>query len=615
MAEAPGAIGRRYLPFLAVAAVQLLLVVIAPSKGQTVAAPAGDVTASGSVAAGAGTSSSPSQGQAAGTGANPSSAGATANGGSSGSGGTGSATSSQGSSGASSSGGGSTGLIPASGDRSDCTATGKQIGPPGYTGMPPCVPVWHGGDNGGNTMTGVTSTSINFILYRSQSNAQVNAILATQGLAASQEQNCETYDAFTKVANKYYSLYGRKLVPLDGPGANQGSSAQKQCRYPYFQSQCSLTPPDPACATAEAKVVAAMHPAFVLAPVADTAFYTTLTNLRVIVVGGGAEPEAYYDGAAPYWYGILMDGTRQAHFDADFWCRSLNNQPAIFAGNDVKAGRHWAANGATPTRKLAILFPETNGDESNKLNVDLMKSLVTGGECNSPGGVIEFPYASDITTATQQSGTIVQGLINNHVTTVACWCDPIAPVFLTTAMSTQGYYPEQFLLGVGLLDYDVLARLYNGGEWAHAFGVSDLARSQPFAQSDAVRWWQAAGNSGEPDTTTNATIPFFSLLATAFQMAGPQPTAGRIHSALVALPLVGGWAATHDPTAIQIGFRPPSPYTAAEDVRLAYWNSSRTSEVDGKQGAYCPIGGGHRYDVGQIPTGPPDAFDPAHNGC
>ncbi len=358
-----------------------------------------------------------------------------------------------------------------------------------------------------------------------------------------------------------------------------------------------------------------MHPAFVLAGVADTAFYTTLANLHIIELGGVSEPESYYDGVSPYWYSILMDEDRQARFDGDFWCRSLNNAGAIYAGNDVKSTRHWGVNGAVPIRKLAILFPETNGDEATKLGVDHMKQLITGGECSTPGGVLEIPYQSDITTATQQSETIVQELLTNKITTVACWCDPIAPVFLTSAMSTQGYYPEHFMLGVGLIDYDVLGRLYNSGEWAHAFGVSDLARAQPFAQSDAVHWWQAAGNTGEPDTTENAGDPFFAIMATAFQEAGPRPTPASIHQGLLNLPILGGWAKTHNPTIIQVGFRPPSPWTAAEDVRLAYWNANRTSEVDGKAGSYCAVDGGHRYDLGQLPAGPPDVFDPAHNGC
>ena len=64
-----------------------------------------------------------------------------------------------------------------------------------------------------------------------------------------------------------------------------------------------------------------------------------------------------------------------------------------------------------------------------------------------------------------------------------------------------------------------------------------------------------------------------------------------------------------------VGFKPPSPFTAAEDVREVYWSQSRPSEVDGKPGSYCPVDGGHRYNLGEWPTGDPDVFDPGRNGC
>ena len=595
MPVAPGALGRRYLPFLALAAVQVLLVAIAPSKVPTTTVAAssgsGSVLSTGVDASGNPVTADGTQAGGAVTGANGVVTGAN----------------------------GSAATTPgrvAAADMSHCDKAGKQIGPPGYKSMPNCVPVWKGGDNGGPTMTGVTDKAINFVVYVAKGDAQVNAILATQGLAASAEQSCEAKVAFYKEINKYWELYGRKFVALDGPGANKGSTAQDPCRFPYFAGQCTLTPPDPPCQQAEAKVIASMHPAFVLAGVADSAMYEELAKQHIITLGGGSAPEPYYAERAPYYYGLLMDGFRQARFDAEYWCKKLNAKPASNAGPDVKTTRRWGATpGETPVRKLGVLFPETNGDESTRLSVEMFKSLVTGGVCNTPGGVVMIPYASDITTAQQQAVNVTQQLIDNHVTTVACWCDPIAPVFLTQNMSKQAYFPEQWIVGVGLIDYDVLGRLYDSTEWSHAFGVSDLGQGQPFAQTDAARWWVDAGNSGLPDSTENAVLPFFSLMATGFMVAGPHPTPDRIHAGLTAIEPFASWQATHDPHNIKVGFRDPSPWTAAMDTREVYWSQSRTSEIDGKPGSYCPVGGGHRFDLGEWLTGNPDVFDSATNGC
>jgi len=505
----------------------------------------------------------------------------------------------------------------AAADLSHCDKNGRQIGPPGYVYMPPCAPVWHGGDNGGTTMTGVDATHINYVFYASQSNAQVNAILATQGLASTAQQGCEALRAFNTEVNKRWEHYGRTFVSLDGPSANKGSAQDTgSCHTPFFQGQCQLTPPDPPCNRAEAKVIVAMHPAIVLAPIADTALYDELAKDHIIVIGGGEGPESYYDQANGYLYGLLMDGTRQALYTAEYWCKKLNNKPAKFAGPDVTTARGWGnPPTAVPVRKVAVSFPENNGDEVFKLSVDYFKSLVTGKMCNTPGGVLELPYASDINTAQQQSQNAVQQMIQNHITTGICWCDPIAPVFGTAAEHSQGYFPEQLIIGVGLIDYDQLGRLYDPQEWAHAFGVSDLALSPPFAKSDAPQWFVDAGDSGQATVPDNAISPFFSLMGSGFQLAGPKPTPQKIHDGLTSAPLEGGWALTHDPHMILVGFKAPSPYTAAEDTREVYWSQTRPSEVDGKPGSYCPVNGGQRYNLGEWGTGDPDAFDPAHNGC
>lgn len=611
MATTPGALGRRYLPFIALAAVQVLVIALAPSRGPASASGNYAVASGGSYVGGHASGSGSSALGAAGAGAGSDGTAATAGGLDA----TGGATSGSGGGGAYVPPGDNAGAKP---DLSDCAPDGKQLGPPGFKGMPPCVPVWHGGDNHGATMTGVDATHIRYVVYKAQGNAQVNAILGTQGLAASAEQSCESLQAFNTVINKYYVTYGRKFTPLDGQGANQGSTQQSPCHFPYFQGQCSLTPPDPPCEQAEAKVIAAMHPAFVLAGTANPAFYAELAHDGIIVLGGGEAPESYYEQYAPYFYGLLMDSHRQALFDAEFWCKDLNGKPASYAGTDVTTTRNWGPGiGQTPIRKLAALFPETNGDPTSKIGVDEFKSLVTGGMCNTAGGVLEIPYQSDINTAQQQSTTIVQQLIQNHITTTICFCDPIAPVFLTDNESSQNYVPEQFIAGVGLIDYDVLGRLYSPQEWAHAFGVSDLALPKPLSKSDAQDWWNASGQSGTMDATENATVPFFELMATAFQMAGPAPTPQGIATALHGLPVTGGWNNDgHDPTMIKVGFKAPSPWTAAEDTRFVYWSASRTSEVDGKPGSYCPLNGGQRFDLNELPTGNLAFFNAAANsGC
>src|SRR5260370_13559888 len=98
------------------------------------------------------------------------------------------------------------------------------------------------------------------------------------------EQWAEGQQAFHDEIEKRWELWGRKLVSLDGPGANRGSGQQSPCHYPYFQSQCAAAPPDEPCFRADAKVIASMKPAVVLAEVQDHAFFDELTKAHIIAV-------------------------------------------------------------------------------------------------------------------------------------------------------------------------------------------------------------------------------------------------------------------------------------------------------------------------------------------
>src|SRR5207247_1754143 len=159
--------------------------------------------------------------------------------------------------------------LPTKLDLSHCDATGHQIGWSYY--MPLCAPVWHGGDNGGATMTGVTPTEIRYVFYAAKGDPQVNAILAREGLAASTEPMCER---------------------------------------------------------AEAKVIAqTLKPAYVMAPVAASSFYDELAYENIIVAGGEAEPASYHTQYPGRYYDVFMDGTRAADMMGEYWCKKLNGKP------------------------------------------------------------------------------------------------------------------------------------------------------------------------------------------------------------------------------------------------------------------------------------------------
>jgi len=604
----PMALGRRYAPLMVLAAVQLVLVAIAPSGPATTANPYGNGFGGGSAATagGAGGAAGSGSGAAVGSGGaaagNSGAAGATTgnSGGGAGGGGAGGGPGGSGSGSAVAGGASASGGTP--GQLFNCGPDGRTVGPTFY--MPPCTRVVPQSQNGGSTMPGVTASSINFVYYLAQGNAQVNAILATEGLAASAEQSCEGIREFTKELNKRWNLYGRQFVSLNGPGNHSGPASVQangggSCTYPFFQGQCSLTPPDPPCERAEADLIASMHPAMVLAPTADPSFYDQLAKDQIVVWGGETEPDSYHTGVAPFYWDVFESGTLTAQMDAEYWCKKLNGKRVQWAG--IAPGDVMSFNGIgqpPPIRKLAILYPATNGDPTYKISVDQELALVNGKECAPAGGqAIEIAYQSDINTAQQQSNTIVAELKQQHVTDVEAFGDPIAPVFFTNTADSQNYHPEIFLSGMGLIDYDVLGQLYNHNVWKDAFGPSSLMDSVPFAQSDAAKAWEDAGNSGPPsDQTANLAWAYFSAMGSSFQMAGPNINPGTIRNGLWSLPPRGG-----DQYHAELYYK--GVFTGIQDMREVWWCGTQNSAINNHPGAYVSVNDPTwRHQLGQWPS-------------
>ena len=179
-------------------------------------------------------------------------------------------------------------------------------------------------------------------------------------------------------------------------------------------------------------------------------------------------------------------------------------------------------------------------------------------------------------------------------------CDPIAPVFLTSGMTANTYFPEFLMPGLGLLDYDLLGRLYDPQQMAHTFGPSNLPVLTSIDDADQSRVWRATGRQGHPCGDNGCGIPwaYLNLLGTGLQMAGPQLTPLTFERGLLQdLPdLYGGVETAY----LAFG---PNDYTGYEDAKEVYWDPNARSRVDGKAGAFVPLNGGKRYRVGQWSTG------------
>ncbi len=558
---------RRYAPFALLVMAQIVLVVVAPSKGGSSAnGPIGGQFSGGSPAA---------QSSSAPTLPGATAPGATTPGAAGGSSSTPGSVGSTGTTPVGASGGTAAkqrGVTPpASG-----TTTGKPFCITGLNEHPPCVATWAGGDNGGATWAGVTSTTIKVIMYRPKDNAAVDAILRETGTYTPPDAEKQQFLLVADWINKHYQLYGRKIVPI------------------YVHGNCDIAPPVDSCFRSDADSLVSNYHPFALFYASNTnepAFHDELSRKGVVNWGGWGFSDSFDDSLRPYHYDLFMGGDTQAQITGTWYCNRLAGKPARFAGQ---------ASLKTKTRKVVVIYPDT---ATTTPAAHHLESIIKG--CAGSSAVVDGPYSSNTATAAQQSTTNVSKYKAAGATTALWMADPIAPAYGTKAAASQNWYPENVIAGGGLLDYDALAQTYDQSEWAHAFGPSDLGTTKPIGQTDAGRIWKAEGKSGNPNANANLLTTYFLTLSGGIMAAGPKLTPLTYEYGMLTTPGYDEWAKWHDPSLFYVKFG-KNDYTGISDIREVYYSTSRKSTTNGRNGAYVPLNGGRRYQVNQIPKGEPN---------
>ncbi|HTL22732.1 MAG TPA: ABC transporter substrate-binding protein, partial [Mycobacteriales bacterium] len=462
---------------------------------------------------------------------------------------------------------GSTGVVVGE-DRSRC-AGAKQF--TDFPEAPPCVP--HTG-NPGATYPGVTAKTIKLVYFREKDNPVVRGLLSSQNLYSDPEDQRRFMAAMETFINKRYELYGRKV------------------QIAFWQSPCEAAPPVDSCFRDDAKALVAQEKPFAVVYDNNTntpAFFDELSKLGVVNFGGWHFQDSFNTAHRPYHYDVPMGGDTQAVITGEYWCKKLAGKKARYAGSaDLQA----------KVRKAAVFFPQTS---VNTEPAQHLARIMRG--CGTE--VTEIPYSPDTATASSQATSQVAQAKNSGATTVLYFSDPIAPAFGTKAMTTQSWFPEHVLVGSGLLDYDVLARLYDPQQWVHAFGPSNVVVYRPLSQQESAITWRAAGNTGTPYTSAQLPWGYWAAVAAGIQMAGPSLTPLTFEAALLSgrvdtLP----WTTARDPHTSWTHFG-SGDYTAGSDQKQCYWDPNATSTIDGKTGAYVALDGGRRYRPGEWTAGEP----------
>ncbi|MEX0875628.1 MAG: hypothetical protein WD646_14435 [Actinomycetota bacterium] len=456
---------------------------------------------------------------------------------------------------------------PASGGQAvdQCADRDKQVPGDGYS--PPCISF--SGDNGGKTSRGVTDKEV-VIAYRLTTDPSLQDALASVGggdALDSSEAIERTAFGLVEYFNARFQLYGRKikLVPFQGRGALTTEllgGGQDAANNDAIKVSKELAP--------FADISALSQP-----------YSDALARQKVMAFNAPYMSREWYTARRPYTWSLTPDCTLLTGLIADYANKRIFGRPAAYAGGDLQG----------QARRIAVISPDNpEYQQCVDSGVDIVRS-----EGNSYA--MRESYTLDIASLSSQAASLVAKMRSQDITSVACVCDPILPIFMTAKAHEQTWFPEWFVTGTALTDVDVLGQLYDQEEWSHAFGISALGELEPLRGSFAYQAYKSI-RKDEPALIVDILYYTIYMLALGIHMAGPNLTPETFEKGMFAYPggqgIAGRW---------KFG---PGDYTPMEDAREIWWDPEARSVQNGEPGAYR--GDKRRYKVGEWTREAPNVF-------
>lgn len=438
------------------------------------------------------------------------------------------------------------------------------------------------GDNGGATAPGVTAEEITIVFYEGQENDPIIQFITSA--VAVDDTNAQQFDTMQNLVTyyeTYFELYGRtvNLITYEGTGGAL----------------------DEVAARADARQIADTYEPFVVfgGPALTSAFADELASNEVMCIGcTPGQPASFYEERDPYVW--ALDGSslqKQAHV-VEFIEKQLVGKNAEFGGDAVK----------DQPRKFGLVYLESSG--ASKELADTFGAAMAA---------IDAPFAEtvayqlDPATLPQSATQIVTKMKAAGVTTVVFSGDPVAPGNITSEATAQEYFPEWVVAASTLVDTTAFSRTYDQQQWAHAFGVTQLA-----VRTDAERFGAYAiydWFNGEPppaDGTIGVNAPNPALFFAVAQAVGPNLTPETWRDTL--------FAGTGTIPGISVPFLrwgdldywPTFDYHGIDDATVFWYDPTATGPDELRRdgtGMYQFVDGGARYLPGEWPA-ESKLFDP-----
>ncbi|MFZ4717926.1 MAG: ABC transporter substrate-binding protein [Ilumatobacteraceae bacterium] len=433
------------------------------------------------------------------------------------------------------------------------------------------------GDNGGATATGVTGDEITVVYYEGP-NADPVISYVTDAIAVddTNAQQFETMKNIVRYYETYYELYGRKinLVTFEGTGIAT----------------------DEVAARADAAAIVQQYKPFAVlgGPSLTSAFADELAKNKTLCIGcTPGQPASFYDERDPYVWGLDGSALQKQTHVLEFIGKQLVGKNAEHAGDALTS---------TP-RTFGLVYLESSGASK-----DLADSFAKGmSDLGSPLAEV-VPYQLDPATIQQQASQVITKLKAAGVTSVIFSGDPVAPRDFTKEATAQEYFPEWIVAASTLVDVTAFARTYDQQQWAHAFGVTQLAaRGVPEKSGSYADYVWFNGTPPPADDSIGVIAPNPALLFAVLQGVGPNLSPETFRDRLFAA----------DPTTRNAISQPSlsygdkglwggeKDYQGVDDATVFWWNPTATGPDEIRRqgtGMYMYVDGGTRYLPGEWTT-------------
>ena len=441
---------------------------------------------------------------------------------------------------------------------------------------PPCVEPFEG-DNGGETSPGVTEDEILIVAYATDPALDPLAAGLVSGAGANIDPAKveESLRNYVDLYNEMFETYGRKVRLERFIGSGSGS--------------------DQEAAKADAIKIAEMKPFAVIGgPFQATLPFATELAARGVICGPNcaiAEPESIVERYYPLIWEPGPTPQQAAALAAEMISKLAGPGKAEYAGDDATRAKD---------RRYALVHYDTAEGIQQEVFEELRDQLADAGIELAT----DIPFELDLERAQETARTIIARLEDEDITTVLYYGDPFTPGPLTKEAAAQDFNPEWILGPSALADTTFFARMMDGEQWSHGFGMS-LPPGRAAADTNvSVRIYEWAFGEAPPANTVTVAEPPLRVLFTGISLAGPELTPETFRDGLFRAPPAGG-----GPTAPAVswgdhGIWPDPDYGLVDDMTIVWWDPEATGEDElgaAGSGMYRYALGGQRYKLGDLP--------------